>query len=552
MLISLEQLSNAKVVHCPLPRIQQIQQSGICQFQMSKLVEETFNQNTANHLCEGNLWKAPRSLFGGKWRKRFVCLGKDSTVRYFQGLKQKGIIKIHHQCYAKVDDTKSCPEEPGYFVFRLDNRSEKIYFASKTATERNAWIIHINAAAKGLKDLQYSKNKAVVKNVGNCRSSVTGIVEDNDHVYIPKPRLLTKETFPNAGVGLHSIPPPELPSVETHPPPSGAVFPTVPPTQLAVPEAKIPIEFAPPSTNRASYNMALPPISSSPPSIKPVRRTWKEGDTGEYLGLYVWGTNTVGQLGFNETDLHSTATPRKAKLLVGSQRSVEVAAAGAKHTFCLTQNRQLYVSGCGKKGQLGCGKMKVVQRFTLMRTLKDVAVSHIACGSYHTVCKTLDGSFFSWGTGLTGCLGLGPDITYSDVPLQVKEVGVQNHVIVKRFTCGLDKTIFITQAGLVKVCGLNGNFNALGISDAGYEQVFFPTTIPAFAGRCRIIDAASGNNFSAYLNDNGEVYACGRINMEKHLDYNSKCRQQPNSGRTILETETVGYRKRLRESYCGR
>ena len=206
-----------------------------------------------------------------------------------------------------------------------------------------------------------------------------------------------------------------------------------------------------------------------------MRRTWKEGENGEYLGLYVWGANTVGQLGFNETDLHSTTTPRKVKLMVGSKHSVEVASAGEKHTFCLTQNRRLYVSVRGRKGQLGCGKMKVVQRFTLMRTLKDVAVLHIACGPYHTVCQTSDGIFFSWGTGLNGCLGLGPDITYSDVPLQLNGVGVQNNVIVKRFTCGLNKTIFITQAGLVKVCGLNGNLHALGISDAGHEQVFFPT-----------------------------------------------------------------------------
>ena len=46
----------------------------------------------------------------------------------------------------------------------------------------------------------------------------------------------------------------------------------------------------------------------------------------------------------------------------------------------------------------------------------------------------------------------------------------------------------------------------------------FQQTIAAFAGQCRIIDAACGNNFSAYLNDDGEVYACGQINMEKHLE----------------------------------
>ena len=62
------------------------------------------------------------------------------------------------------------------------------------------------------------------------------------------------------------------------------------------------------------------------------------------------------------------------------------------------------------------------------------------------------------------------------------------------------------------------NSHALGISDAENEQIYLPTTIPAFAGQCRIIDAACGNNFSAYLNDNGEVYACGQINMEKHFE----------------------------------
>ena len=60
------------------------------------------------------------------------------------------------------------------------------------------------------------------------------------------------------------------------------------------------------------------------------------------------------------------------------------------------------------------------------------------------MCQTKDGNVLSWGTGLSGCLGLGPDILFTDEPLQVQEVGVQNHVLINRFTCGPDKTIFIT------------------------------------------------------------------------------------------------------------
>ena len=65
-------------------------------------------------------------------RKRFFCLNNDSaTIGYFDGLNKKGNIKVHHQCYAIHDDSKQCPEEPAYFVFRVDNRNEKIYLASK-------------------------------------------------------------------------------------------------------------------------------------------------------------------------------------------------------------------------------------------------------------------------------------------------------------------------------------------------------------------------------------------------------------------------------------
>ena len=497
----------------------------------------SFQQHTAHNLCEGYLWKSPRGFFGGKWRKRFFCLNNDSaTIGYFDGLKQKGNIKVHHQCYAIHDDSKQCPEEPAYFVFRVDNRNEKIYLASKTATEREVWINHINSVAKHLKDLQYSKNTNIGKNRQSV-AAVTGIVQDDASSggYIPKVRLISKETFFNSEENMQLKPPPAINSEPTplnYPKPKGIVFPPTDAKDNKGGDKKqtgtagvgggndnktfLP---PPPSIRNDSFKMAPPPLPSALPKDKnATRRTWKVNEEGDYRGFYVWGANSVGQLGFNETEIHCAIAPKKIKMMIGAQRSVEIACAGDKHTFCLTKNKKMYLSGSGKEGQLGCGKMKVVQRFSLTRTLKGIQVIHIACGAYHTVCQTKDGNVLSWGTGLSGCLGLGPDILFTDEPLQVQEVGVQNHVLINRFTCGPDKTIFITHAGIVKACGLNGKFGALGL-ETSLENVYTPTPVLSLgSNNRRITDAGLGANFSAYLNEDGHVYVCGQINMEKHFE----------------------------------
>jgi X-linked retinitis pigmentosa GTPase regulator len=492
-----------------------------------KSVEPSFQQNTSHNLCEGYLFKSPRGFFGGKWRKRFFCLNNNSeTITYFDGLKEKGKIKINHQTHAVMDDAKTCPEEPAFFVFRLDSRNEKIYLAAKTDTERHVWVSHINNLSKHLKDLQYSKNK----NIGKNRSSVaavTGVVQDGGG-YIPRPRILTKETFFSAEENIDFAPPPLIdalpppPRDSNYPQPKGRVHTRESDANYTASEAANKVDNnnflpPPPSIRNNSFGQAPPPSPSSTGKANNTRRTWKENERGEYSGFYVWGANDSGQLGFNESEVHTAIKPKKIKMMIGNQRSVEIASAGTGHTFCLTKNNKMYLTGSGRKGQLGCGKMKVVQRFSITRTLKNVRVMHIACGAHHTVCQTSDGNVLSWGTGLTGCLGLGPDITYTDVPLQVKEVGAENHVLINRFTCGEDKTIFITHAGIVKACGLNGKFSTLGLENT-LENIYIPTPVLSFGNNdSRIIDAGLGTNFAAYLNDDGNVYVCGQINMETHL-----------------------------------
>ena len=80
------------------------------------------------------------------------------------------------------------------------------------------------------------------------------------------------------------------------------------------------------------------------------------------------------------------------------------------------------------------------------------------------------------------------------------------------------KTIFITHAGIVKACGLNGKFGALGL-ETSLENVYTPTPVLSLgSNNRRITDAGLGANFSAYLNEDGHVYVCGQINMEKHFE----------------------------------
>jgi len=87
--------------------------------------------------------------------------------------------------------------------------------------------------------------------------------------------------------------------------------------------------------------------------------------------------------------------------------TIVAVAAGELHSACVTADGDVYTWGDGFCGQLGLGDKRPQVLPQQVRTggLDEECVSHVSCGSRHTLAVTEDGECFSWGLGHFGVLG---------------------------------------------------------------------------------------------------------------------------------------------------
>lgn len=45
----------------------------------------------------------------------------------------------------------------------------------------------------------------------------------------------------------------------------------------------------------------------------------------------------------------------------------------------------------------------------------------VACGNAHTLALSTDGEVYGWGSGESGCLGLGQEIKRCDIPQVIRK-----------------------------------------------------------------------------------------------------------------------------------
>ncbi|CAK9012900.1 Probable E3 ubiquitin-protein ligase HERC3 (HECT domain and RCC1-like domain-containing protein 3) (HECT-type E3 ubiquitin transferase HERC3) [Durusdinium trenchii] len=132
--------------------------------------------------------------------------------------------------------------------------------------------------------------------------------------------------------------------------------------------------------------------------------------------VYAWGLNKHGQLGLpDDVEREQLLQPVR----VGLSRTVRSASCGVKHSVFVTEAGVVYACGKNSKGQLGLpGKPRAkVSPPRVVEALKDFESPALqaACGEFHTVVLTEDGSVFTLGS-------LNGDAGDAAVPRQV-EVG---------------------------------------------------------------------------------------------------------------------------------
>ena len=106
--------------------------------------------------------------------------------------------------------------------------------------------------------------------------------------------------------------------------------------------------------------------------------------------VYAWGKNDKGEL---SKGCHSNIlAPTPVKRLGTS--SLASVTSGGSHSVALDIDGRLYSSGCYLHNKLGLASCSTstVPVFTKLPALSSKRITQVACGEYHTLCLSEDGS----------------------------------------------------------------------------------------------------------------------------------------------------------------
>ena len=240
--------------------------------------------------------------------------------------------------------------------------------------------------------------------------------------------------------------------------------------------------------------------------------------------VYTWGSNRFSQLGVETpassapTDASSlfSRTPRRVTV-EGQALRAHHASAGWYHTLVATTRGECVAWGRGSENQLGTGISSTSTATPTVVTLLSFAtgselfkrsvgaarVVFVDAGETHSSAVISDGRLYVWGSGDSGKLGLGPDVTVATlprlVPLDAKVASV---------SLGPDHTLAVTSVPRGKLYAWGAAwFGRLGHGSTLNE--YTPKRVEALDAHV-VVQASAGSFHSACVTEDGGVFVWGR------------------------------------------
>jgi len=233
-------------------------------------------------------------------------------------------------------------------------------------------------------------------------------------------------------------------------------------------------------------------------------------ETGD---VFIWGDVLEGNSGVLR---HSpTRVPLPPRCVIREL------ALGRSHALALSSHGTLYSWGLGTNGRLGHGNTLHRDSPTAVRALEEagVAICALAAGAAHSLAADAEGTVWSWGCALGGCLGRAADadalephrivsaqLTPSEVP---DGVGRQ----VSMLSAGAQTSAAVTVDGRLFTWGL-GAFYVLG--NGTMDDVHKPTELKCWCPKtsnkvCATIKKVSlGSRHAAAVDgEDGTLYTWG-------------------------------------------
>ena len=146
--------------------------------------------------------------------------------------------------------------------------------------------------------------------------------------------------------------------------------------------------------------------------------TWNNIDGGKFHSiatktngtLWVWGSNSLAQLGLNDK------VYRSSPVQIGALTNWTLVKGSNYHNTAIKSDGTLWSWGYNANGQLGLNDR--VYRSSPTQIGSGTTWLNLAGGGYHNIATKTDGTLWVWGVGGNGRLGLGNSI-YRSSPTQV-------------------------------------------------------------------------------------------------------------------------------------
>uniref|UniRef100_A0A4W6FGP7 X-linked retinitis pigmentosa GTPase regulator n=1 Tax=Lates calcarifer TaxID=8187 RepID=A0A4W6FGP7_LATCA len=186
--------------------------------------------------------------------------------------------------------------------------------------------------------------------------------------------------------------------------------------------------------------------------------------------LFMWGDNSVGQIGLGDEEFASE--PRE--VTVGE--TVMWVSCGYHHSAFVTVDGELYTFGESADGRLGLQVEQLANHRVPQRVQGILGrVTQVSCGGEHTVALTEE-TVYTFGRGQYGQLGHGTFLFEVDLPKPLEHFSNSS---IRHIACGENHTAMITNSGLFYTFG-DGRHGKLGLGEENFINQFSPTLCTHF------------------------------------------------------------------------
>lgn len=165
----------------------------------------------------------------------------------------------------------------------------------------------------------------------------------------------------------------------------------------------------------------------------------------------------------------------------------------------------------------------------LIDSLEGVNIIGASAGHRHSLFLDNQGYLYSCGTGVTGCLGHGDQLSLR-VPMRIKDFDDRNVRIIQ-MSAGVDMSMAVTATGDVYSWGkTDGGRIGLGTAKA---RVTLPTKVKVISDGqpMKAVDVECGYVHSVIVGLDGTVHTCGQVGIDGNAD------GQDGTGEPILEND---------------